>query len=502
MSGHSRLISGLALLLAGALGASAPAAEKAEPEPAPAPAAAPAPAKAATARQAAQDIFQALSRGDPRPLGDAIDTEALLARTLEGLSTQPSAVWRTAALARLDAARDKIASAVAQAVAGGLPRALGETPGPDGTAAVGVRLYTGSGPAWFRALMVRRTANWRVADLDLLQSGEQLSNLALSILISPDEPALPQETAAAALGRPIGALLGGFLGGILIGWGLFRMLSRPAADAPARGPLGSAFFWIPAVAGAVTGLALFAGGLGRYLNACGAADEIKLRAASRGSVLQSQMEGDLRMVMLRLEEALKLWPQNRMAQAMKASLLAGRGKPEDAAAYLTALAGTDSPPPAVYLLLANVYERRGEWPKAAGELLRFTERIGPDGLLYSQAAQQYARARDFRGAEDLLARAAAAEPPDINMLMARTTVHAAARRVPEVIADLKAIIARREVSPSQLLELVAGSPDFAAVRDDPAFKAFAAEAGGGAPRAPAPKTVPAPAPEGAPKGGE
>jgi tetratricopeptide (TPR) repeat protein len=252
----------------------------------------------------------------------------------------------------------------------------------------------------------------------------------------------------------------------------------------------------------VTGLVLFAMGLGCYLNACGAADALKLRAASRGCVLQSQMEGELQMVMLRLEEALKAWPQNRMAQAMKANLLSSRGKPEDAEEYLNALAGTDAPPPAVFIYLANLHERRSEWPKAAAALLKFAERIGPDGLLYSQAAQQCARARDFRSAEELLARAASAEPPDLNMLMARAAVHAAARRVPEVIADLKAVIARREVHPGYLFALIEKSPDFAGVREDPAFKAFAAGAGGGAPRAPAPKPVPAPAPEGAPKGGE
>jgi Tfp pilus assembly protein PilF len=321
-------------------------------------------------------------------------------------------------------------------------------------------------------LLRKQAAAWRVVEIEMLAAGEEsgadLSNLALAVLFDSNVKALPDEAGSQALALPAGELLGALLAGILLGLALHRLGRRPLPDGKLPGALSGASFWLPTVAGLAAGLVLFGLGLSRYLHEHGAVEELK----AHGLSLARLQDGDL-------EGALKAWPQNQAAQVRKAEVLASMGKPEDAQRYLAALAQTKTPPPAVYLNLARL-QQRGERPaEAAASLGKFGDLLGGDALIYIQAAQQAARGRDFRLADELLRRAQAVEPPDAVMLLARASIHAAERRPAEVIADFKAVLGQGAAQPRDLLLLIERTPDFDPVRNDPAFVKFVKGLAGG-----------------------
>ncbi len=461
-----------------------PAAEP-SPPPSPEPAAAPggqppAAAAAATAdgaeskgdaRDFVRDIYRRLATGSEDaylPLASAIDVEAVLGHALAGLSAEPPAEWRAAALARLEADREKLAQAMADTAAPAMVRTLPARPGPDGTTLVAVRLYVfsqyGFRTSWHRVTLERKESAWRIAEIEIVESSDLLSNIALSALGNPKEKPLPKGSSARALAAPAVQLVVCIGLGVALGLVLRRALRGSGRGAGGSGgQSGGGWLLAGTLAGLVLGLVFFGAGMVRYLSERGAVDEVNQRCQSMALLQEGSVDG-----------ALKLWRENRTAQTVRATPLEKQAGPEAAESYVAAMAGTPAPPPAVYLQLARLRGKSRQWREAAASRLTLSKLLGGDALLATQAACDLACAGDNRGAEELLREAAQDEPPDFQILMFRSQAHAAMRNAPATIADLRALLATREspFDPRQIVAMVEQSDDYKAVRSDPAFRAF------------------------------
>jgi hypothetical protein len=477
-----------AVLFAAVLRASpAPAAEAGTAAPAEPPASGKLPG--GDAREFAQSIYRTMSLGGKNaalPLADAIESEALLERALAGLSGRPPAEWRAAALARLDASREAMAGAVARFATGGLARALPAQSGPDGTTLVAVRLHLFTGQSfqtgWHRLTLRQKGAVWRVEEIEMLDSGDQLSNLAVAVICDPEKGALPAGSAAGALAAPVVELLGCIAAGLALGFVLRGLLLRRQAG----GGAGAIAVAVGAIVGVVLGLVLFGIGMVRFMGTQGAVDEFQRRGASI-AMARGDMEAAQAIVAAQnmqigrktnnVDAALEIWPQNRMAQMLKGTLATGTGKPEDAGGFLAALAQTSSPPPAVHLHLARLQEQARRWSEAAASRRKFAELLGGDALAWCEAARDLARAGDARGAEELLRAAEKTEPPDFRILMVRAEAHAALRKGPAAVADLKEFLASKDVpiDPRMVRALLEQDEEYKPVRGDPAVRAFLQE---------------------------
>jgi len=463
-----------------------PPAPEPSPQPSPEPAAAPdgqTPAAAAAAavadgaeakgdaRDFVRDLYRKLATGSEDaylPLASALDVEAVLAHALAGLSAEPPAEWRAAALARLEADREKLARAMADTAGPAMVRTLPALAGPDGTTLVAVRLYVfsqyGFRTSWHRVTLARKGNAWQIAEIEIVESSDLLSNIALSALGNPKEKPLPKGSSARALAAPAVQLVVCIGLGVALGLVLRRALRGSGNGAGGSGGAGGGgWILLGTVAGLALGLVFFGAGMIWLLSERGAVDEFDQRCRSMALLQEGNVDG-----------ALKLWRENRTAQTVRATPLEGRAGPEAAESYVAAMAGTPAPPPAVYLQLARLRGKSRQWREAAASRLTLSKLLGGDALLATQAACDLVYAGDSRGADELLREAAQDEPPDFQILMFRSQAHAAMRNAPATIADLRALLATREspFDPRQIAALVEQSGDYKAVRNDPAFKAF------------------------------
>jgi len=405
----------------------------------------------------------------------AIDCDALLDRVLSGLSSSPSAEWRRAAAARLEERRGALAGAISRSVAGSLStRVLPAQPGADGSTRVAVRLYVISQQAglqtgWHRLTLRRAGSLWRVAEIEMLDSGDQLSNLAMSAILDPEREPLPEGSAARVLSAPSIKALASLIAGIVMGLVLRAALARrrtAAASGGEGGGAGSGFVWGGAALGALFAFVFFAAGMMDLFSQRGAIDELKQRAASFARLQEGKVDA-----------ALSIWRENRMAQTIRAGVLASQGNLAEAEAYLEALAQTSNPSPTVHLQLARLQEQSKRWAQAAASRARFAELVGGDALIYTEAARDRAMAQDARGAEELLSLAGRSEPPDFRILMVRAETHAAMKKGAAVAADIRALLASPEgvLNAREAAALLEQGEEYKPVRNDPAIRAFLKE---------------------------
>lgn len=464
----------------------APAPEKPAPAPAPAPekpAPAPAPATSSGA-----DVPTAISddpgafvemlykrlegqRRDDRLLVLALDPGLLLERAIAGLPTRPPKVWMAAARKRLAASRtEAIATIFPPEMMVISPRMLGVQSEKPDRALVGVRFYafhpgTGAGvPVWHQVHLVRSGSGWLLADIDALQGSGRLSDLALILLTDLEQEPLPLEGSGILGSLALKSVVPGLLVALLLGLGTYFVLVRPTAKGkPGRG-LKLFLMWIVIVGPLLAGLVLFAAGLMDHLDRNGAVDTVARRGASmrlttsaQQDLLTAQMlkarrrpndaQKAFRQAMNSCDRAVApgAWPDNRAAMLLSGRLLAAVGdrNRREADNYLKALTSPDMQPPmpAAHLLRASFCERHKQWSEAGSATLSFIKLIGEDAFSYVRAAKSFAKAGDFKSADEMLRRAEKIEKFDQSMLMDRIEIRATEKRADDVIADIKSMMA-------------------------------------------------------------
>ncbi len=460
-------------------------------------------------------------RRDFRPIGGAIDPGKLLARAVERLEDRLPGVWMQAARERLGGATEMMNAAGAILPSGAMlikPRLIGTRDLPGGGALVTVRFYAVSqrgGPqtVWHRVLLSGGPSDWRVADIEVLDTGERLSYLTVSQLTDPGQEQLPRESGAGVAVLLATSLLPGLLAALVLGLLVYFLMVRPRSEEAGRtGPV--LLMWVLIVVPALTGTVLFFSGLMDHLDRDSAVEEFNRRGNSRRAtgeaetrMRQAQLmesQGNTAEAGRRYAEALLFlderalapdgWPQNRRAMVLRARVLSGRERlmgndaGKEATEYVNALAKLKDPPlPAASYMLSDLAKRKGDWAGAARALLAFMEFTGEDAFLLCRAAQYFAEARDRASAEKMLERARKAQnfgnardedEFDHIMLFARAAVRAQSGRSKEVVADFKRILEpfRNDVRNYfqigyQVLQ-VAISDQFKPLRNDPEFQKF------------------------------
>ncbi|MHC4914138.1 MAG: tetratricopeptide repeat protein [Planctomycetota bacterium] len=459
-------------------------------------------------------------RQDFRPLGGTIDAGELLTRAVEGLGDRLPAVWMQATRKRLGGAGEMVGAARAIVPARAMiikPRVTGSRELPDGGALVTVRFYAVSqrgGPqtVWHQVLLSGGPTDWRIADIEVLETGERLSYLAVSQLTDPGQDELPRESGSGVALLLATWLLPGLLAALILGLLVYFVLVRPRSEEAGRtGPV--LLMWVLIVAPALAGTVLFFSGLMDHLDRDSAVEEFSRRGVSR----QATGEAELRLhqgrnmaaqentgeakrryaeALLYLDEGALApdgWPQNRRAMVLRARTIASQERLERStgkvsADYVNALAALKDPPlPAASFMLSDLAKRQGDWAGAARAMVAFGEITGEDAFVYCRAAQYFAEARDRTSAENMLARARKAQAFDNVrdedefdhiMLFARAAARAQFGRAKESIEDLKRILepfkddVRNYFPIGQQVLQVAISEQFKPLRSDPDFQKF------------------------------
>jgi tetratricopeptide (TPR) repeat protein len=455
-------------------------------------------------------------RRDFRPIGGAIDPGELLARAVEGLEDRLPGVWMQAARERLGGATEMMNAAGAILPSGAMiikPRVTGTRDLPGGGALVTVRFYAVSqrgGPqtVWHRVLLSGGPSDWRVADIEVLDSGERLSYLAVSQLTDPGQKGLPRESGAGVAILLATSLLPGLLAALVLGLLVYFLMVRPRSEGAGRtAPV--LLMWALIVVPALTGTVLFFSGLMDHLDRDSAVEEFNRRGNSRRAtgeaetrMRQAQLmesQGNSAEARRRYAEAMLFlderalapdgWPQNRRAMVLRARLLSAQeGGEKVAADYVNALAALKDPPlPAARYMLSELAKHRGDWAGAARAMVAFGEITGEDAFVFCRAAQYFSEAKDRASAEKMLQRARKAQAFDNArdegefdhiMLFARAAVRARAGRAKEVIEDLKRILepfrndARSYFEIGRQVLQVGVSEQFKPIRKDPEFQKF------------------------------
>jgi tetratricopeptide (TPR) repeat protein len=476
------------------------------------------PAPAASPREAGEfvaELYRALESQNPdlNRLVAAIDPELLLARATEGLSSRPPDAWSSAARLRLAKEAPSLIGAVfPMGVIAISPRVVGSAKGPAGLTVVTVRFYRidvhrrSQRPAWHQVYVARTPAGWRLADIDQLSTGDRLSYTAIQKLTDPQEEKLPREGGGPVVMLLLRTLLAGVLIAVVLGLVMYFALVRPAGETPGRRPR-VLVMWVTILAPLLVGGVLFLSGLMEHMDRDSAVDEFQKRSKSlaltgeaEAAVTEAVRQNSPNLArqfygqaLRKLELALtaQQWA-NRRAQLTKIKVLISAGDRAGAEADLKILASDemDPPMPAARLELSQLYQRSKKWPEAGRTLVGFGKAVGSDALVYCNAAQCFALARDFTNAERMIKLAEEAQkfdnPKDLaefdgTLLLSRAAVRAANKRVTEVIADFRIFLAPYEDNPrawvSKVQELDGNlrRGQFNAILKEPEFRKYMGE---------------------------
>jgi hypothetical protein len=219
-------------------------------------------------------------RPDIPALAAVLDTDMLLDRVTEGLTALPPEAW-------LEAAHRRLAGEKLQAAAWFFPRnsmvirprVIGQAreTGP-GSTVVTVRYYGlgAQGPVWHQVQLRRAPDGWRVADLEHIELGLALSQLAVSRLNDPADEPLPASDPGGLAGLLLARLVPGVGAALALGLVCWLLLARPRRIGGARFLTALAVV-LPLLAGGIAFLA----GLSTHLDRTGAVEELARRARSR-----------------------------------------------------------------------------------------------------------------------------------------------------------------------------------------------------------------------------
>ncbi len=453
-------------------------------------------------------------RPDLERLAAAVDPELLLGRAMTGLSSRPPEVWTLAARVRLAKETHRLVGKI-------FPRGVivvaptvvsARAQEGSGLTVVTVRFYridmnrSSQRPVWHQVHIARKSAGWRVADIDQMDSGNMLSYLAISRLTDLEQEKLPREGGAPVVALFAKTLLAGLLAALLLGLVIYFALVRSAGDEPRRRPR-VLIMWVAILGSIIVGAVLFLSGLMEHMDRDAAIDEFQQRSQSlmftadaekmiieaRSQNNQQLAEQFLGQALRRLERALtsQQWA-NRQAQMTKVRVLALGGDKGAAESQLKVLASEamDPPMPAAHLELAQLQQRSKKWAEAGQSLMGFVKAVGPDAHVYCQAAQCFALARQVKNAEQMLKLARETQEFDNpnkqgaydgTLILGRAAVRASQKRVDDVIADFNLFLAPYEggrtdprIWVQKCMEIAGNlrSGQFDAVTRDPKFVAY------------------------------